>query len=306
MVVWGSLSLLQCAATNFAGMLVLRLLLGACEAGFFAGVVWYFTIFYRRDELGFRIAIFLGSALLAAAFSGLISFGVFQIVSSIPGWKYLMLIEGGLTVIVAVVAYLWLPARPATAWFLNDRQKAAALARSLRDSSSQVDTKFSLKACFQTWKEPKFAAWVLICSTYAVAFATTSNFLPQIVQRLGYSVVKTNLYTVAPNAVGFVVLLCIAWSSDRNRERTFHVSFALVLSLVGMLILIAIDVEKNIGVAYFACFLMAAGAYVPSTLVQSWQNNNNLDETSRAATTGLLVGLGNFSGILSAATFRVE
>ena len=306
MFVWGSLSLLQCAAVNFAGMLVLRLLLGACEAGFFAGVVFYFTLFYRRNELGFRIAIFLGSALLAAAFSGLISFGVFQIHSSIPGWKYLMIIEGSLTVVIALIAYVWLPATPSTAWFLSDREKVAGRARALRDGSSKVDVKFSLKACFQTWKEPKFAAWVIICTTYAVAFATTSNFLPQIVQRLGYSVVKTNLYTVAPNAVGFVVLLCIAYSSDHFRERTFHVSFALVLSLVGMLILIAIDVEANIGVAYFACFLLAAGAYVPSTLVQSWHNNNNLDESSRAATTGLLVGLGNFTGILSAATFRVE
>ena len=50
---------------------------------------------YTRGELGFRIAIFFGSALLAAAFSGLISYGVFQIEHDvIPGWKWLFLIEG--------------------------------------------------------------------------------------------------------------------------------------------------------------------------------------------------------------------
>jgi hypothetical protein len=52
--------------------------------------------------------------------------------------------------------------------------------------------------------------------------------------------------------------------------------------------------------------MMAAGAYIPSCLVHSWHNNNNLNENSRAATTGLLVGLGNLGGILSAATFRAE
>ncbi|KZF20948.1 MFS general substrate transporter [Xylona heveae TC161] len=307
MWVWGSLAMLQCAAKNFGGLLVLRLLLGVCEAGFFAGVVFYFTIFYSRGELGFRVAIFFGCALLAAAFSGLISYGVFQIGDKhVKGWMWLMIIEGGLTVLIGLFAYFWLPASPSTAWFLNDAEKAAAKARNLRDSSSKVDTKFNLKDCFQIWKDWKFALWCIIAFTYPVAFATTSNFLPQIVQRLGYSVIKTNLWTVAPNAVGFVVLLLFAKSSDYFRERTFHVIIALCISMAGMLILIIIDVLENKGVAYFACFLMAAGSYIPSCLVQSWHNNNNLDENSRAATTGLLVGLGNFAGILSAGTFRVE
>jgi hypothetical protein len=277
------------------------------EAGFFAGVVFYMTLFYTRGELGFRIAIFFGSALLAAAFSGLISYGVFHINHvSVKGWMWLFIIEGGMTVIVAFIAYFWLPSRPDTAWFLSDAEKAAASARHLRDASRVVNSEFDLKACFATWKDPKFALWVVIAFTYPVAFSTTSNFLPQIVQRLGYSVVKTNLWTVAPNSVGFVVLLCVTKSSDYFRERTFHIVFSLCLSLIGMIILAAIDVLENKGVAYFACFLMAAGAYIPSCLVHSWHNNNNLEENSRAATTGLLVGLGNLGGIISAATFRVQ
>ncbi|TDZ58231.1 Major facilitator-type transporter hxnP [Colletotrichum trifolii] len=307
MVIWGGIATIQIACKNFAGLLALRLLLGACEAGFFAGVVFYFTLFYRRSELGFRVAIFFGSALLAAAFSGLISYGVFQIENTnLQGWQWLMLIEGILTVLVGAIAFWWLPASPATAWFLNDREKAAALARTLRDGSNQVESRFSWKECFTFWRDWKFVLWCIVSFTYPVAFATTSNFLPQIVQRLGYSVVKTNLWTVAPNAVGFVVLLVVAKSSDYFHERTFHIFGSLALSLVGMIILIAVDVLNNKGVAYFACFLMAAGAYTPSCLVQSWHNNNNLNENSRAATTGLLVGLGNFAGIMSAATFRTE
>jgi MFS family permease len=98
MLFWGAMALLQCAATSFGGMLPLRLLIGASEAGFFAGVVFYLTLFYTRGELGFRISIFFGSALLAAAFSGLISYGVFRIEHSIPGWKWLFIIEGNFPV----------------------------------------------------------------------------------------------------------------------------------------------------------------------------------------------------------------
>lgn len=106
--------------------------------------------------------------------------------------------------------------------------------------------------------------------------------------------------------VGAVVLLAVAKSSDYFRERTFHIVFSLTLSLVGMVVLSTIDVLTNKGVAYFACFLMAAGAYIPSCLVHAWHNNNNVHENSRAANTGFFVGLGNLAGIMSAATFRTE
>lgn len=64
------------------------------EAGFFAGTVFYLTLFYNRNELGFRIALYFGSAVLAAAFSGILAYGVFQIKdTSIAGWQYLFIIE---------------------------------------------------------------------------------------------------------------------------------------------------------------------------------------------------------------------
>lgn len=117
---------------------------------------------------------------------------------------------------------------------------------------------------------------------------------------------QTNLWTVAPNAVGFVVFLSVAWSSDHFRERTYHIIFALSVGLVGVIILATLDVDAHKGVAYFACFLLTSGAYIPSCLVHTWHNNNNLNENARAANTGIFVGLGNLSGILSTATFRTE
>lgn len=171
---WGSMATIQAAATSFAGMLPLRLLLAAFEAGFYCGVVFYLTLFYTRGELSFRLAIFFGSALLAAAFSGLISFGVFQINHpNIHGWQWLFLTEGAATVVTGAVAYLWLPAQPDTAWFLNDREKTAARARTLRDGSNTINKKLTMRDAFDSWKSWHFLHWAIICFTYPVAFATT-------------------------------------------------------------------------------------------------------------------------------------
>ncbi|RAH40625.1 MFS general substrate transporter [Aspergillus brunneoviolaceus CBS 621.78] len=306
-VVWGILALCQCAVKSFGSMIVVRMILGVFEAGFFAGATFYLTLFYTRDQMGFRLAIIQCFAVLASAFSGLISFGVFQINDpAVKGWQWLFIIEGSMTFLMGILSFFLLPDGPQKAWFLSERERAAATARILRDTSAEVETGLNLKTAFQMFSDWKFLVWCVISFTYPVAYATAMNFFPLIVGRLGYSTVKTNLWTVAPNLVGAVVLLCVAWSSDYFRERGFHTVFSLVLSLIGMIILATIDVLDNKGVAYFACFLMAAGAYIPSCLVHAWHNNNNVHESSRAANTGFLVGLGNLAGVLSAATFRTE
>lgn len=220
---------------------------------------------------------------------------------------WLFIIEGGATVLMGILAFFWLPASPSTAWFLGPEEKAVARLRHLQDGSGQVGETFRLRECFRAWNTTGFAVWCVISFTYPVAFSTTANFLPLILKRLGYSTVITNLLTVPPNLVGFVVLLLVTHSSDKRRERTFHLVGALLLSLAGLIVLAAVPPDEsrgNIGAAYFACFLLCSGAYIPSCIVHSWHNNNNLSETSRAATTGLLVGLGNLGGIISGATFR--
>ena len=139
-VVWGILALCQCAAKNFGSLLAIRIILGIFEAGFFAGATFYLTLFYTRGEMGFRLAIVQSFAVLASAFSGLISFGVFQINSpSVKGWQYLFIIEGGMILLIGVLGFLILPDNPQTAWFLSSRERGAATARLLRDSSSEVE-----------------------------------------------------------------------------------------------------------------------------------------------------------------------
>lgn len=178
---WGILALCQCAAGGFNSLLAIRVILGVFEAGFFAGATFYLTLFYTRGEMGFRLAIMQSFAVLASAFSGLISFGVFQIDSpTVKGWQWLFIIEGSMTLLIGILGLFILPDNPQNAWFLNEREKEAATARLLRDSSSEVSTKFNLKACFRSWNDWKFPIWCIITFTYPVAYATAMNFFPLV------------------------------------------------------------------------------------------------------------------------------
>ncbi|OGM43991.1 allantoate permease [Aspergillus bombycis] len=289
MLGWGSVTLLQCAAFNFAGILVCRLFMGIFEAGFFAGVIFYLTQFYKRNEIAFRLSIFYGMVTIAGAFSGLVAFGVFQIEQHLPGWKYLFLIEGGATMIIATFAAWWLPLSGSKCHWFNEAESQVAQMRLLQDGSVRTTDQLSITealAALLDWR--------------VLQFPPADGGSPS------YSAVKTNLYTVAPYCVGTVVLWVIAKSSDHFRERSFHLAAALVITLAGYIILATVDADTNKGVAYFACFLLAAGAFVPSSIFHSWHTNNVTDESQRAATVGFLVGSANCAGIPSSLSFKPD
>lgn len=120
----------------------------------------------------------------------------------------------------------------------------------------------------------------------------------------GYGTVKTNLYTVAPYCVGCVILLAQCASSDHFRERSIHLAGSMLLTLIGYILLITLDTEKQQAASYFACFLLTAGAFTPSCIFHSWHNNNTPSENGRAAVTGFMVGASNSGGIISSLAFQ--
>jgi MFS family permease len=94
MFIFGGMALISAACTTFGGITTTRWFLGMSESGFYPGVIYYLTTFYKRNELAGRLSIFYAAAAIAGAFTGLIAFGLFQIQGHLRGWQYLFLLEG--------------------------------------------------------------------------------------------------------------------------------------------------------------------------------------------------------------------
>ncbi|EAW11724.1 putative MFS transporter [Aspergillus clavatus NRRL 1] len=305
---FGSFTLLLASTTNFGGIFALRWFLGMCEAPFFPLVIYYLTTFYRRGELARRLAIFYAASNIANAFSGLIAFGVFQIKNSpLPNWRYLFIVEGGVTVLFSLFAFWYLPRSVAEAEFLSPDEKALAFHRIQVDSSAIVNEKFNLRDALHIFKHPTTYAFLAIEICLGVPIQGVGLFLPQIVQRLGYPTVKTNLYTVAPNITGAVMLLILAFSSDAARLRSPFIVLGFLLTFIGFIIYASIDdVQAQIRVAYFATFMMTWGTSAPSVLLSTWYNNNVAHEGRRVLLTSIGVPLANLMGLVSSNVFRSE
>jgi hypothetical protein len=117
--------------------------------------VSYLSLFYTRFEFGRRLSLFYGQAAVGGALGGIISYLVFshfpdvhqehgdegdpELDSRWQSWQVLFLLEGSLTIIVAVVGYLWLPHSVETAWFLTPEERVYASQRVIRDRATQSE-----------------------------------------------------------------------------------------------------------------------------------------------------------------------
>jgi hypothetical protein len=120
-------------------------------------------------------------------------------------WQYLFIIEGILTVLMAVVAWFWLPDSPGTAWFLDEEERLLAVARIAKDHAGYTpphgrngfeDIRLTNRDITETAKDWK-TWYVLVFNICAsVPNQTFSVFLPLVVQGLGYSSIEANLVSI--------------------------------------------------------------------------------------------------------------
>jgi len=154
---WGVTTLATAWVKTEQQLNALRLLLGVFETGLYPTVMSYLTIFYPRYDIAFRVALFYSCYAIATAFGGLIAYGTFKIGGSMHPWQWLFIIEGSMTIAIALATPFWLAKEPGTAWFLNESQRAFAVRRMKIDSEANVDdvhkiTMRDIKAALCDWK----------------------------------------------------------------------------------------------------------------------------------------------------------
>jgi MFS family permease len=170
---WGILASLQSLSTSFTSLLILRGLLGISEAAF-AGVPFYLSFFFRRDELAARVGVFISAAPLATTFASSLAWAITWVgnKSAWAPWRLLFLVEGFPSCIVAYWVFRSLPDGPDTAKFLTRREKDIALQRLKGEDSEEMDSeksgvggkkKLKLNEILQALRDPK-------CYLTAVSF----------------------------------------------------------------------------------------------------------------------------------------
>jgi len=132
------------------------------------------------------------------------AFGIFHLNNTrLHNWQYLFIIEGSLTILIAILAWFWLPAGPGSAWFLSHEEKVFAVQRIIKDNSAWTSHDFgrdgvererlTRRDARETTRDWKlwFLLFFNICAS--VPSQAFSVFMPMVVQGLGYSSLDANL-----------------------------------------------------------------------------------------------------------------
>ena len=153
MFMWGIVATCSGLCNTFGQMVACRLLLGAFEAGLFPGMTIYLTMFYSKRELGLRIGYLFVCSALAGAFGGLLAFAIGNMdgVAGLRGWRWILIIEGLPTLVVAVLAFFLLVNDADSAYFFTEQDKMIMHLRRNMEygqtaSAQEFDRKDALKA----------------------------------------------------------------------------------------------------------------------------------------------------------------
>ncbi|QGI85145.1 hypothetical protein CEK25_011874 [Fusarium fujikuroi] len=323
MIAWGIVMTLMGIVQNYHGLLIARIFLGVTEAGLFPGVAYYLTMWYCRHEIQFRQALFFSAASIAGAFSGLLAFGIAKMdgVGGLEGWRWIFILEGIVTVLVAIFAFWALYDFPETASFLTEEERAFVVFRlkyqgqqkAAGQSQSRVAQADEFKweyvwAAFKDWQiwVNIFVYWGIVCPLYGI-----SLFLPTIIRNLGYSSSKAQLMTVPIYITAAILAVIVAWTSDRVGKRSpFIVSFLCVMvvgftmQVVHKVTLLQCISTHNPKVVYAGVFIAACAIYPAFPGVITWLANNLSGSYKRSVGMAIQIGVGNLGGAMASNFYR--
>ncbi|KAI9701865.1 MAG: hypothetical protein M1836_001209 [Candelina mexicana] len=293
---WGLAATLQATTTTWAGEMACRFFLGFFEAGYGPGIPYLLSFFYLRHELGLRIGLFFSAAPLATTFAGALAYGITSGHAHIASWRLLFLVEGLPTLVMAPIAYFFLPDTPEKARFLTEDEKVIAKARGVRQVGDSV------RVGGIDWKDVGLALLDIKCWFTAlmyfscnVSFSSLPVFLPTILEEMGFSAIDSQGLTAPPYFLSFLITIFSTWVADRTQQRGYTIVLLSIIGGVGYVILAATEV---VGARYFGVYLAAAGIFPCIANILPWVLNNQGSDTRRGVGIALLNLIGQCGPLL--------
>lgn len=232
MITWGTISTSMMFVRTPLAFCILRFLLGAAEAGFFPGVIFYLSRWYPVGQRARVIAAFMTAVPVSGLIGGPLSGALLELrgVHGLAGWQWLFLGEGLPALVLGIVTLFYLVETPGDARWLSPTERAALL-----DSLAAEKTAapVSIRAALTN---PLIWRLGLIFLLAAIGFYGYSIWAPLVIKSLTRaSDFDVGCVAAAFSAATIIVMLLVSASSDRRHERFIHVAVALLLMTLGFI-----------------------------------------------------------------------
>ncbi|KAF9114266.1 hypothetical protein BGX27_011317 [Mortierella sp. AM989] len=177
MFIWGCITFLLAWAKSLHLLLIGRFFLGIAEAALIPGVLVYISMFYKRSEQTFRMAILQAFSSGAGAVGGLLSRGVGHLDGRLHllGWQWVFIVESMVTVVLSIIAWFLLTKSPESAPWLNQRETSIAIYRIRNDTKIKVTKRISKENIIAAIKDRKVYLFMAINMCIAISMVSSTG-----------------------------------------------------------------------------------------------------------------------------------
>jgi len=296
MITWGLVACAMMFVRGPVSLAVLRFLLGAAEAGFFPGMIYYLSRWYPAAERARAVARFMIAIPVSGVIGGPISGALLGLDGrlGLAGWQWLFLLEGLPAMLLGVVVLARLPDGPEDVGWLTaeEREWLAARLAAEREASAR-------RHPLGVWRSLGSATvWRLgillfLCNAFGVY--VLGLWLPQIVREVtGLGDFGVGVVSAVPNLAAAVAMILVGASSDRSGERLLHVAGSAVAAAAGFLA--SAWLHSPVGVVLA---LSVAAAGLLSSHGPFWPLPSSfLSGSAAAGGIALIVSIANVAGFL--------
>jgi MFS transporter, ACS family, tartrate transporter len=297
--VWGATAAGLAFVQSAEGFYALRALLGVAEGGFAPGVMFYLSQWIPARYRAGAIATFMLAVPLSAVCGGPLAGWLMTVDNPVgwPGWRWMLLIEGLPTLVLAVGSWWWLPDRPRDAkWLSQDERRwlESEIAREQANHAQAMPAPTGSRA-LPLWNRQLWIAGACWFGLMAGANGML-YWLPQIIRHLSKTSTDLDigLLSALPWIAVAVGMKANAWHSDRTGERHWHVGVA----ALGAALCLAATPLLGTG-AYALLALLLAGVAMGSAQGTFWTLPPQfLAPASLAAGFALINMCGNLAGLV--------
>lgn len=234
MITWGIVSACTAFVTGPISFMIIRFVLGVAEAGFFPGIILYFTYWYPAKYRARAVSALILAQPIANGLAFIASGLILEMDGTLGlhGWQWIFILEALPTIVLSGVWLKTMSDGPATADWLDADQKRWILSE--LDAEQRSVESHGPHSLLKALADRRVLVLALIylfglISNYGITF-----FLPQIVKGIGLSNIATGFLSASPYLLGMLGLMLWGWSSDRTGERKWHLVAASVVGFVGL------------------------------------------------------------------------
>jgi D-galactonate transporter len=235
MITWGLISAGMMFVQGETSFYTMRVLLGAAEAGFLPGIVFYLSQWFPRLHRARAVSWFMIGIPLSIVFGGPLSGWVmdrFDEYLGLHGWQWMYLVEGLPAVLLGFVVLGFLTEKPEEARWLTAEQREGLSARLFAEhNEAETRHRVSLR---QVMRHPTVWLLALIMFCCQTGSYGLTLWVPTIVKGLaGYTDFEVGLFSAVPYIAAAAGMILVGRSSDRSGERFLHVAIPSVFGAIG-------------------------------------------------------------------------